>query len=76
MPSVEGHPNIAVEDTNINQIVYSWMVEECILAAYGVKAVCCPTHSDISLMQIAPDTVCLPSLFFGNCSRNYYFLVL
>lgn len=57
MPSVEGHPNIIVEDTNINQIVYSWMVEECILAAYGVKTVCCPTHSDVSLAQIAPDTV-------------------
>ncbi|KAF5301002.1 hypothetical protein FQR65_LT08985 [Abscondita terminalis] len=62
MPSVEGHPNIHVEDhTNqcLNQINYSWMVEECILAAYGNRCVTCPTHSDIPLSLIAPDVVFL-----------------
>lgn len=59
MPSVEGHPNITIEDPNnsSNQVVYSWMVEECILAAYGLKTVLCPEHSDMALSQIAPDTV-------------------
>lgn len=61
MPSVEGHPNVHADDQNINnlanQIFYSWMVEECILAAYGDKAVTCPSHSDIHLSLIAPDVV-------------------
>lgn len=59
MPSVEGHPGLHSEDpnSNINQPLYSWMVEECILAAYGNKYVCCPSHGDVLLSQIAPDTV-------------------
>ena len=57
--SVEGHPNIIVdEQTNqVNQFFYSWMVEECILAAYGSKLVTCPNHGDLQLARIAPDTV-------------------
>lgn len=59
MPSVEGHPSLNVDDPNniSSQVFYCWMVEECILAAYGNKAVSCPTHGNISLAQIAPDTV-------------------
>ncbi|ETN67521.1 Leucine-rich repeat kinase [Anopheles darlingi] len=34
---------------------YSWMVEECILAAYDRKAVSCPLHGDIKLSRITPD---------------------
>ncbi|XP_031347203.1 leucine-rich repeat serine/threonine-protein kinase 1-like isoform X2 [Photinus pyralis] len=62
MPSVEGHPNMYSEDTSnnlANHINYSWMVEECILAAYGNRCVTCPTHSDIRLSLIAPDVIFL-----------------
>ncbi|XP_045460940.1 leucine-rich repeat serine/threonine-protein kinase 1 [Harmonia axyridis] len=60
MASVEGHPAIAVggdrcsggDPTN-----YSWMVEECILAAYDAKVVKCPLHGDIPLAEIAPDSI-------------------
>ncbi|GJQ77064.1 hypothetical protein Trydic_g23635 [Trypoxylus dichotomus] len=59
MPSVEGHPAINVEEaSNVSgQVFYCWMVEECILAAYGNRAVACPTHGNIPLAQIAPDTI-------------------
>ncbi|KAI4458153.1 ankyrin repeat and protein kinase domain-containing protein [Holotrichia oblita] len=58
MPSVEGHPALNVEEGNVSgQVFYCWMVEECILAAYGNKAVACPTHGNILLAQIAPDTI-------------------
>lgn len=60
MPSIEGHPGINVDDQgniNGNNIFYSWMVEECILASYDTKTITCPMHSDIPLSQIAPDTV-------------------
>lgn len=36
---------------------YSWLIEECILASYDKKCVTCPVHGDISLAQVAPDTV-------------------
>lgn len=39
-------------------VVYSFMVEECILAAYTARSVPCPLHADLLLAQIAPDTVC------------------
>lgn len=39
-------------------MVYSFMVEECILAAYTARSVPCPLHADLLLAQIAPDTVC------------------
>lgn len=66
MASVEGHPAIAVggdrcpggDPTN-----YSWMVEECILAAYDAKVVKCPLHGDIPLAEIAPDSVSFRALF-------------
>lgn len=38
-------------------VVYSFMVEECILAAYTARSVPCPLHADLLLAQIAPDTV-------------------
>uniref|UniRef100_A0A182PFW2 non-specific serine/threonine protein kinase n=1 Tax=Anopheles epiroticus TaxID=199890 RepID=A0A182PFW2_9DIPT len=34
---------------------YSWMVEECILAAYDRKTVACPVHGEIELCRITPD---------------------
>uniref|UniRef100_A0A182QR29 non-specific serine/threonine protein kinase n=1 Tax=Anopheles farauti TaxID=69004 RepID=A0A182QR29_9DIPT len=34
---------------------YSWMVEECILAAYDRKLVACPIHGEIELSRITPD---------------------
>lgn len=58
MPSVEGHPNLVNEDNSgSNHVIYSWMVEECILAAYDTKTIACPVHANIQLSQIAPDTV-------------------
>lgn len=56
IPSMEGHPALQSEEQD-KPIFYSWTVEECILAAYGPKAVSCPTHGDVSLGKIAPDTV-------------------
>ncbi|XP_049858112.1 leucine-rich repeat serine/threonine-protein kinase 1 isoform X1 [Schistocerca gregaria] len=64
-PSVEGHPGICGEESShLQEEVesppqYSWIVEECILAAYDKKSVTCPTHGDIPLAQVAPDTVFL-----------------
>lgn len=64
MPSMEGHPAYAQEEHVVgvaeekeSPIYYSWMIEECILAAYSKKCVNCPTHNDILLAEIAPDTV-------------------
>ncbi|KAJ9598231.1 hypothetical protein L9F63_011052, partial [Diploptera punctata] len=65
MPSVEGHPGYNIEDTCHHteevehSVHYSWVVEECILAAYDRKSVTCPSHGDISLAQVAPDTIFL-----------------
>lgn len=56
--SMEGHPNVHVEDQNVkNPVYYSWLVEECILASYNEKSVSCPNHGEIKLARIAPDTV-------------------
>ncbi|XP_003425729.1 leucine-rich repeat serine/threonine-protein kinase 1 [Nasonia vitripennis] len=59
MPSFEGHPDIPKNFSHSSEekIVYSWMVEECILSAYSNKAISCPKHSDISLSLIAPDII-------------------
>lgn len=60
LPSMEGYPNVQSDDSNNsnnNQIFYSWMVEECILAAYSTRTVTCPIHNDVPLSRIAPDTV-------------------
>jgi hypothetical protein len=59
MPSLEGHPDVSKKflDPSDERIIYSWMVEECILAAYSNKSISCPKHSDISLSQIAPDII-------------------
>lgn len=65
MPSMEGHPGISADSANSNNnlILYSWMVEECILAAYSTKYVSCPIHFDIPLSLVAPDTVSFFNLF-------------
>lgn len=34
---------------------YTWMIEECILAAYNKSSVQCPAHGDIDLNVITPD---------------------
>ena len=39
--------------------VYTFLVEECILYAFDGKNAECPLHVDLSLAQIAPDTVFL-----------------
>ncbi|XP_071051470.1 leucine-rich repeat serine/threonine-protein kinase 1 isoform X2 [Onthophagus taurus] len=58
MPSVEGHPALnSDENKDVQHVFYSWMVEECILAAYGSKNVECPNHGDVHLAKIAPDTI-------------------
>lgn len=78
MPSVEGHPTLRTEDTNnsVNQVLYSWMVEECILSAYGSKCVACPNHSDIPLALIAPDVVRIKFIFkqitLTNCTFSEF----
>lgn len=67
--SVEGHPSLAGVDPEVIEgpPQYSWMVEECILAAYDKSSVRCPVHGDIALAHIAPDTVCILYI-------NYYCL--
>ncbi|XP_022171675.1 leucine-rich repeat serine/threonine-protein kinase 1 isoform X1 [Myzus persicae] len=58
--SVEGHP-LAPGDQVEGGIHYGWIVEDCILAASSVDKLCviCPKHGDLSLAQVAPDTVFL-----------------
>lgn len=51
--SVEGHPLIG--NDSLPPPSYSWMVEECILAAYDKKSIQCPVHGEIDLSSIAPD---------------------
>lgn len=63
MPSVEGHPGYHIDEPchlaeePAPPVHFSWVVEECILAAYDHKSVTCPSHGDIPLAQVAPDTV-------------------
>ncbi|XP_063218267.1 leucine-rich repeat serine/threonine-protein kinase 1 isoform X2 [Bacillus rossius redtenbacheri] len=64
MPSVEGHPehqgsdgSSATDEPARPAVLYSWMVEECILAAYNCKSIGCPSHGDVPLAQVAPDTI-------------------
>uniref|UniRef100_T1HIN4 non-specific serine/threonine protein kinase n=1 Tax=Rhodnius prolixus TaxID=13249 RepID=T1HIN4_RHOPR len=45
---------------------YSWMVEECILAAVEKKIIRCPIHGEISLAHVAPDTVRIFYLISSN----------
>ncbi|XP_026681676.1 leucine-rich repeat serine/threonine-protein kinase 1-like [Diaphorina citri] len=62
-PSVEGHPHLILAEECTDQLSvppqYSWMVEECILAAYDKDSVKCPVHGEILLAHIAPDTMFL-----------------
>uniref|UniRef100_A0A8D8E4R7 non-specific serine/threonine protein kinase n=3 Tax=Culex pipiens TaxID=7175 RepID=A0A8D8E4R7_CULPI len=52
--SIEGHPLVNAGDMP-GPPSYSWMVEECILAAYDKKSVACPIHGEIELSRITPD---------------------
>ncbi|XP_053686186.1 leucine-rich repeat serine/threonine-protein kinase 1 isoform X3 [Sabethes cyaneus] len=52
--SIEGHPLVAAGDLP-GPPSYSWMVEECILAAYDKRSVGCPIHGEIELGRITPD---------------------
>lgn len=56
--SVDDHPLIS-DDQVEGDIHYGWTVEDCILAASSVDKLCvaCPKHGDLSLAQVAPDTV-------------------
>ena len=65
-PSAEGRPDLETNNSNetdkpgtqeVTPVIYSFMVEECILAAYTTNSVTCPLHSDLLLAQISPDTV-------------------
>ncbi|XP_063703322.1 leucine-rich repeat serine/threonine-protein kinase 1 isoform X2 [Culicoides brevitarsis] len=53
--SVEGHPLLASNQDSPNSPSYTWMIEECILAAYDKKSIPCPTHGEIDLKLITPD---------------------
>lgn len=55
--SIEGHPMMNNDDSQQSPPNYSWMVEECILAAYDKKTVACPIHAEIELNVITPDVV-------------------
>lgn len=58
MPSLEGHPDMSKQNSYLeNTLAYSWMVEECILAAYSNKPISCPKHSEIPLSHVAPDII-------------------
>uniref|UniRef100_A0A182IMZ8 non-specific serine/threonine protein kinase n=1 Tax=Anopheles atroparvus TaxID=41427 RepID=A0A182IMZ8_ANOAO len=50
--SIEGYTLALAGDSTPS---YSWMVEECILAAYDRKLVSCPVHGEIELSRITPD---------------------
>ena len=39
--------------------MFSFLVEECILSAFDGRNPTCPSHGDLCLGQIAPDTVFL-----------------
>ncbi|KAF2362731.1 Ankyrin repeat [Trinorchestia longiramus] len=65
-PSAEGRPEMLCEgpvelaSQEVTPVVYSFMVEECILAAYTPPSrLTCPLHGLLLLAQIAPDTVFL-----------------
>lgn len=62
--SVEGHPLVSSYDIN-GPPSYSWMVEECILAAYDRNSIVCPVHGEIPLSLITPD------VNFLDLSENY-----
>ncbi|KYM96488.1 Leucine-rich repeat serine/threonine-protein kinase 1 [Cyphomyrmex costatus] len=59
MPSLEGHPDMSKQQNSNpeNTLAYSWMVEECILAAYSNKPISCPKHLEIPLSHVAPDII-------------------
>lgn len=58
MPSLEGHPDYFRQNFHSEgTLVYSWMVEECILSAYSNKTINCPKHSEIPLSHVAPDII-------------------
>lgn len=44
----------------VSAMNYTWMMEECILAAYEQSFVACPNHGNFVISDIAPDIVSLP----------------
>ena len=79
-PSAEGRPDsqtIVEEDTGVPEertsVVYSFMVEECILAGYAARAVVCPLHGSLLLSQITPDIVCITSYYFRCRNLGFFF---
>ncbi|GFS86526.1 hypothetical protein NPIL_84741 [Nephila pilipes] len=65
-PSTESRPEAELASSIENNmcieslpetVIYSFMVEECILTAYEQRMLQCPLHGNQSLLQIAPDTV-------------------
>lgn len=59
-PSMDDHPDIGEEVfKNDSAPVFSWMVEECILAACKSNFVLCPSHGETNLANIAPDVIFL-----------------
>ncbi|XP_019766471.2 leucine-rich repeat serine/threonine-protein kinase 1 isoform X4 [Dendroctonus ponderosae] len=57
--SMEGHPNLHQDEVLKTPIYYSWLVEECILASYNERFLTCPSHGEVKLARIAPDTMFL-----------------
>ena len=64
VPSVEGNKKSvsqsiqAIYDRNNEEpLIYSFLVEECILRVYEQKSLICPIHSKLNIQSIAPDTV-------------------
>ncbi|GBN70964.1 Leucine-rich repeat serine/threonine-protein kinase 1, partial [Araneus ventricosus] len=65
-PSTESRPEAELASSIENNmcieslpetVIYSFMVEECILTAYEQRMLQCPLHGNQSLLQIAPDTI-------------------
>ncbi|CAN7988726.1 unnamed protein product [Ixodes hexagonus] len=66
-PSMEGFADAAASQQSGSpqpprgpageEVVYGFMVEQCILSAYERKMVTCPDHGDLRLAKISPDMV-------------------
>ncbi|GBP27199.1 hypothetical protein EVAR_15972_1 [Eumeta japonica] len=56
--SVEGALSVRTngDDSDTMSIAYGWTVEECILAACSNGGLQCPTHGELRLADLAPDT--------------------
>lgn len=56
-PAAQGDNSCLSRNPSPEEIVYGFMVEECILSAYERKLVTCPDHGDLHLAKISPDMV-------------------